>query len=102
MAINKQENRTGSLFQKNFKRIEVSSEEYFMNLMFYIHANPQLHKITNDFRKYTWSSYQSLLQNNSEFLKQNVCLDWFGGKQQFIDFHNDQIDLKKIENFTIE
>ena len=102
MAINKQENRTGSLSQKNFKRIRISSEEYIMNLMFYIHANPQRHKIINDFKIYPWSSYQPLLQNNSKVLKCKVCSDWFGGKQYFTDFHKDKINLRKIEEFTIE
>ena len=30
MAINKQENRTGSLFDKNFKRLEITDNEYFI------------------------------------------------------------------------
>ena len=52
MSINKQETRTGSLLQKNFKRKEVDSTTYLSNLVFYIHANPQQHGIVDDFRMY--------------------------------------------------
>jgi putative transposase len=33
-AINKQENRHGSLFEKPFKRIEITSVSYLSNLVF--------------------------------------------------------------------
>jgi REP element-mobilizing transposase RayT len=39
-AINKRYNRTGSLFEKNFKRKLVLTEAYFGRLIFYIHNNP--------------------------------------------------------------
>ncbi len=40
-AINIQEGRSGSLFQKPFKRKEISSNDYLTRVIFYIHANPQ-------------------------------------------------------------
>jgi len=49
MAINLQQNRTGSLFSKNFKRLEIEDEEYVRYLAFYIHFNPQKHGIADDF-----------------------------------------------------
>src|ERR1700679_1071786 len=54
-AINKQQVRTGSLFQKPFKRKEVSNQQYFNQLVYYIHANPQTHGIADDFRDYPYS-----------------------------------------------
>src|SRR5258707_12000647 len=38
-AINKAFGRTGSLFQERFQRIEVTSDRYFLHLVFYIHFN---------------------------------------------------------------
>jgi len=45
-SINKAYKRSGSLFQKNFRRIEVSSDKYFTRLIHYIHFNPQKHRFT--------------------------------------------------------
>jgi hypothetical protein len=41
-AINKQQGRVGSLFQKNFKRIRIGSRSHCMLVLKYIHANAQL------------------------------------------------------------
>jgi len=61
-AINKKYQRTGSLFEKPFKRIHVDSDHYFIALIRYIHQNPQKHGFTNNFRTYPFSSYQTIYQ----------------------------------------
>ncbi len=101
-AINKQEGRTGSLFQKNFKRLPVSGEGHFTWLIFYIHANVQLHGICNDFRLYSNSSYHFILSKHSSKLCREAVLEWFGGKGGFVDFHTQGIEVKKIEQLVIE
>ena len=60
-AFNKYSNRTGSLFEKHFKRIRIKDEEYLKNLIIYIHINPQNHGIINDFRCYKYSSYANFI-----------------------------------------
>ena len=42
-AFNKQNNRTGSLFEKHFKRIKIQDENYLRNIIQYIHLNPKHH-----------------------------------------------------------
>ncbi|MFC2086307.1 transposase [Bacteroidota bacterium] len=59
-AINKKYKRTGSLFQKHMHRINIASEEYFRELILYIHLNPEKHGIFDDFCKYQYSSYKDL------------------------------------------
>ncbi|MDD2816378.1 MAG: transposase [Thiotrichaceae bacterium] len=39
--INKTYNRHGSLFEKNFKRILIDSDSYLIQVVAYIHRNPQ-------------------------------------------------------------
>ena len=56
-SFNKAYGRTGGLFESPFKRKEVTSEAYFNRLLFYIHANPQLHGFTTDFTDYPHSSF---------------------------------------------
>ncbi len=102
-AINKQEDRVGSLFQKNFKRLIVDSERYFTRLILYIHANPQLHGIWDDYRDWPHSSYTALLSDGPTKLRRDeVVTGWFGDKAAFISAHQQYIDLKGLENLIIE
>ena len=53
-SINRAYQRTGSLFQGRFGRIEVTSDQYFVRLVHYIHFNPQ--NLLDD----TWYDLQPL------------------------------------------
>ena len=59
-TINKTYQRSGSLFEKNFKRILINSDSYFTQLICYIHHNPQKHGFTDNFRSYPYPSYLTL------------------------------------------
>ncbi len=102
MAFNKQHNRTGNLFNRPFKRIEVNKESYFTQAIIYIHANPLKHKLLKDFTAYPWSSYQSILSNKpSQLCKQDV-LEWFGGVKQFTAIHKSQSQCYYNSDISIE
>ena len=90
MAYNKQYDRVGSLFQKPFKRNLVDSEDYFTKLILYIHANPQKHELIRDFRTYKWSSYLPILKNRSDILHSDEVINWFGGKDEYLDIHDER------------
>jgi len=87
MAFNKKYNRVGTLFQTPFKRNLVGSEDYFTNLILYIHANPQKHGVLTDFRTHKWSSYLPILNNTTGILHTNEVIYWFGGIDQYLKFH---------------
>jgi REP element-mobilizing transposase RayT len=89
MAFNLKYNRIGTLFQTPFKRVEVDKDEYFTQLVYYIHANPQLHGLIKDFREWEWSSYSRILINKPSKLKKKEVLDWFGGEERYIQFHRE-------------
>ena len=89
MAFNKQHDRVGTLFQTPFKRACVEKDDYFTHLIYYIHANPQLHGLIPDFRDWKWSSYKRILMENLSKLKKKEVLDWFGGNNRFLQFHED-------------
>jgi REP element-mobilizing transposase RayT len=88
MAFNKQQNRTGTLFQTPFKRAWVDTDQYFTQLVYYIHANPQLHGLTDDFREWKWSSYDRILIDKPSKLKKQEVIDWFGNVNEYKEFHS--------------
>ncbi|MDY7394841.1 hypothetical protein UMM65_06280 [Aureibaculum sp. 2210JD6-5] len=71
-AINRQNNRHGSLFEKPFRRKKIEDEKYLINLILYIHNNPVHHGITNHIEKYKWSSYISLIDNENTTIQKVI------------------------------
>ncbi len=96
-AINRMYNRTGSLFQERFRRKLIDKEDYFTEVVFYIHANPQKHGFINDFRNYKHSSYLSILSELPTVLKRSEVLEWFGGRNFFEKYH-DKYRQSLLEN----
>lgn len=101
-AINKQQNRTGSLFQKPFRRVPVENETHFHALIFYIHANCQKHNPAVDFRHYPFSSYQTYLSDKPTLLKRDEILDMFDGREAFIRFHEDMKNCRLDGDLRME
>ena len=83
MAFNKQQNRTGTLFQTPFKRVEVNDEEYLRELICYIHTNAQKHKIVKDFREWKWTSYHKIFSDKETKLIKTKVIDYFNDKENF-------------------
>jgi hypothetical protein len=101
-AINKQQKRHGSLFENPFKRILVNNTKYFTYLVFYIHANPQIHGICDDFRMYPWSSYERILKNNPTKLRKDEVLKWFSDKECYVRYHANHLNLTLLKELTLE
>jgi len=95
-AINKAYNRTGSLFQNPFGRIEVDFDAYFTWLVIYIHQNPQKHGFVDDFRAWPHSSYQTLLSTKPTRLKRDDVLAWFDGVDNFVALHQQEVIERKV------
>jgi putative transposase len=91
-AINKRYGRTGALFQRPFGRIEVRQDGYFLNLITYIHRNPQTHGFVDDFRAWDYSSYHAILADKPTRVAKTAVCDWFGSRQQYIEHHAAQPD----------
>ena len=86
-AIKVQEGRTGSLFEKNFKRKEINNNNHLLWVINYIHRNPETHGFVPDFRMYRHSSNYSLLSDAPTKLSREKMLEIFGGREEFIRFH---------------
>ena len=99
-SINKQNDRTGSLFEKHFKRIKLDDEEYLRQLIVYVHLNPK-HHLDLNFEDYRFSSYQSFLSQKETKLERAEVLDLFGGLENFIFCHHEKNDLL-TEKYTFE
>ena len=93
-AFNRAHDRTGSLFQRPFGRIEVTSDAHFAWLVVYIHHNPQKHRFVNDYRDWPYSSYHAHLSDQPTRLQREEVLGWFDGPQGFAIAHRRQPDTR--------
>lgn len=100
--INYKIGRTGSLFEKNFHRIPITSDKYFQNLVVYIHHNPVHHGFTDDFKDYPWSSYGSVISEKPTRLMRSRVIDWFDDCNNFIFAHSRQNDFDSISHLIID
>jgi len=103
-AINKRYNRSGSLFQKPFKRIQIKDESYLKTLITYIHLNPEKHNIHDDFTNYKYSSYKSITSKLDTHLNKNEAIGWFEDIDNFIFAHTQRKVLinNVLEELTLE
>lgn len=91
-AFNKENSRHGALIESPFRRKEIISENYLRNTIVYIHQNPQLHTITDDFRTFKYSSYQTILSNQSTSVMRQEVIELFDDKENFILCHQKIVD----------
>lgn len=90
MGFNTAHNRTGNLFYRPFKHVHVGHDSQFTQTVVYINANAQKHKLVKDFSKHKWSSYHSIISDKPTKLCRAELLEWFGGKERFIQIMKEQ------------
>ncbi|MFZ4398803.1 MAG: transposase [Bacteroidales bacterium] len=86
-SINKERNRSGSLFQEHLHRNKVKDENYLKQLVLYIHMNPVKHFKT-DFKTYPFSSYKTYLSNRTTNTSRDYILSYFEDTKNFEYWHN--------------
>ena len=99
-AVNKDNGRTGSLFEKHFKRIKLDSEEYLKHLIVYTNFNPK-HHLDLSFENFKFSSYQSIMSEKETKLERLEVLELFGGVENFKFCHKNQSDALTVKH-TLE
>ena len=61
-AVNRQQGRTGTLFEDRFKHIYVDKETYLLQLCLYIHANPVKAGLATSLDEWPYSNYREWIQ----------------------------------------
>ena len=93
-AYNKMYDRKGSLFIPNFKRKQVTSDNYFNELIIYIHNNPVRHGFIKNLLDWHHSSIHAYLSAKPSKVKRKYLMEWLGDKEQLLMMHRD-LNLKQ-------
>jgi putative transposase len=94
-AFNKVFNRKGSLFMDYLKRVEINKDFQLERAVFYIHKNPVHHGMVEKIEEWRWSSFKEYCHSQFSIVDSKEVLDWFGTSENFIQFHQQSITVKK-------
>jgi REP element-mobilizing transposase RayT len=94
--FNQHYKRRGALFLRSFKRKRLKDENYFRNVILYIHNNPVHHGFVRNPIDYPWSSYLTCISIKTTKLKRTSVVGWFDNMANFKELH-----LKKINEFIM-
>jgi hypothetical protein len=97
-GVNIATQRTGALFERPFKRIPLDSTAYLMQLIVYVHQNPQKHKFAEDFREWNNSSYHILVSEARTLLQRDKVMELFGSREDFVRIHQEIQPLVELED----
>jgi len=86
-AINKRYERTGSLFERPFKRKIITEDTYLRDLAVYIHLNPKTHGIADNFTAYPHSSYKTFFSEKQTSIERQEVIEWFDNLKNFEFVH---------------
>ena len=97
-AYNKLYNRRGSLFIPNFKKKEITRNEYLTRVIYYIHHNPIHHGFCTDIEAWPHSSFHALLSTKQTQLDRAAVQKWFGSREALKEYHQQSFTgLDKLE-----
>ena len=83
--------RSGALIANRYKSVPVEIDEYFLQLIRYVHQNPIKAGIVDELNAYSYSSYVEYV--NDADLTDTVFLSEMISKNEFIEYH------KEVDNF---
>ncbi len=101
-AFNKQQQRMGSLFNEPFKRHKVTSVEYLLNLIHYVHNNPVHHGFVKNMNDWKFSSYSAFLSSKKTMLAKKELMKLIGGTKGFREFHQRNLTNEFLRTVNFE
>jgi len=93
-SFNKKYQRKGSLFMDYLRRVNVETDAQFCATAFYIHKNAVHHSYCNQMEDWPHCSYIQLRTNSSSIIQKQSLIEWFGGLDRLIQYHQQPIYLK--------
>ncbi|MCX6229909.1 MAG: transposase [Bacteroidetes bacterium] len=101
-AINRQQNRKGSLFshQTKAKRLNFNKEEYLRNCVFYIHQNPKVAQLVDKIEDWEFSSFPDYIGfRNGTLLNKELAYQFINiDKKDFYNQSYTHLEDKKISD----
>ena len=96
-AINKQDNRKGTIFEGRARNKEITNASHLIHLIRYIHYNPVQAGLVNRAEKWEFSNYSDWIGIRKNKLFNNRLLkQYFNNHESYKRFFDDYEDSQKI------
>lgn len=104
--FNKKYERTGHLFQDQFKQSHIDNNKYLLWLSAYIHQNPKTANLVSNPEDYYWSSYREFIENLEFICEKDFILNQFASPRKYKEFVESSYEIiknnKDLENLFID
>ena len=80
--FNPRRERTGSLFERPYKRKSITNSNQLKKVIQYVHNNPVHHGFCEHPLEYPWSSYLTCISEKPTNLKRDAVINLFGNKKE--------------------
>ncbi len=101
--FNNKYNRSGSLFQGNYKAIHINSNEYLLHISAYVNLNNKVHQLECSL---SWSSWREYINNQDNFCEKDIVLGQFNNLQEYKEFAESSLkdiqERKEMGKFLLE
>lgn len=98
-SFNTAYNRSRALFRQSTPRKILSDSQSISTLLHYIHLNPVKHGFVDKPEKWKYSSYTCFINDEPTFIDKQFVLDWIGGANEFMKFHQTEKFESDFQNF---
>jgi hypothetical protein len=86
-AVNKQQKRTGPLFQGPYQAILIDKNRYLLHLSRYIHLNPVSAGLVDQPEQWEFSSYRDYIGNRrGGITRPDIIIEYFKDSSEYVDF----------------
>jgi len=96
--INKITNSSGPVFTGRYQARFISDESYLLQVLRYIHLNPEEAGLCEHFARHRWSSMQDYINADSTIVNIDEMLNRFISFDDFINFH-EKGNSKLLQHF---
>jgi putative transposase len=95
-AINNSQQRTGSLFQRNYRKNQIKDDKQLQNTIIYINTNSNHHGL-EDYKLYRYSSFKALTTtNNKTSINKELIGQYFDNVSNFktvLEYKKESIEI---------
>ena len=96
--VNKQQERTGPLFQGRFRHIHVDRDEYVMHLCRYVHLNPVVAGLVSRPEAWPYSNYLEWIKaREGKLVDRAFVQEFFPTPESYIAFVQGHVALEKAK-----
>ncbi|MBC8416217.1 MAG: transposase [Candidatus Cloacimonetes bacterium] len=107
LAVNKQHNRTGTLFEGKLKKRMIDKTEYLQHLIYYIHFNPVKADLVFSPEEWKFSNYLECIDKRDDSPFDELLInEYFGSKEKYMifteNYYLDERTGKQLRKYLID